>query len=43
LIIDYQIPQSEWIEGFDITLGIDCSKFPKTQKVKKDMSEEEAA
>ena len=41
-IVDYQIAASEWLPDFDITLGIDCSKLPKTQKIKKDMDEEEA-
>ena len=27
---DYQLPASEFIPDFDITLGIDCSKLPKT-------------
>lgn len=39
---DYQIPQSEHLSDFDLTLGIDCSKLPKTQKVKKDMDEAQA-
>ena len=41
-ISDYQIPAAEYLPDFDITLGIDCSKLPKTQKVKKDMDEEQA-
>jgi hypothetical protein len=41
-VTDYQLPASEYISDFDITLGIDCSKLPKTQKVKKDMDEAQA-
>jgi hypothetical protein len=29
-LIDYQIAAGEWLTDFDITLGIDCSKLPKT-------------
>jgi hypothetical protein len=38
-----QIPESEWLPDFDITLGIDTSKLPKTQKIKKGLDEAEAA
>ena len=43
LFKENQIPKEQWLPGFDITLGIDTSKLPKTQKVKKNMSEEEVA
>jgi len=42
LNLEYQIPQSEYLLDYDISLGIDCSKLPKTQKVKKDMDEAQA-
>ncbi len=29
-IVDNIIPQSEFLQGFDITLGIDVDKLPKT-------------
>jgi len=43
LYSEYQIPKAEYIPDYDITLGIDVSKFPKTQKVKKTMDEAESA
>jgi hypothetical protein len=43
LYSEYQIPKSEYIPDYDITLGIDVSKFPKTQKIKKTMDEAESA
>jgi hypothetical protein len=30
-LIDFLLPPSELIEEYDLTLGIDTSKFPKTQ------------
>lgn len=42
IVIEYQLPAAEHLQDFDITLGIDCSKLPKTQKVKKDMDEAQA-
>jgi len=43
LYSEYQIPKSEYVPDYDITLGIDVSKFPKTQKIKKTMDEAESA
>ena len=43
LYSEYQISKSEYIPDYDITLGIDVSKFPKTQKIKKTMDEAESS
>lgn len=40
---EYIIPQSEALPDYDLTLGIDATKLPKTQKVKKTMDEAEQA
>jgi len=38
---DYLLPEAEWDPDFDLTLKIDCSNMPKTQKIsKKNMDEE---
>lgn len=42
LFLDYQIAPAEFLPDFDITLGIDSSKLPKTKKIKKEMDEAEA-
>jgi len=34
-------PRSEWDPDYDVTLSISTADFPKTQKVKKNMPEEE--
>ena len=31
ITLDYQVPASEYLGDFDITLGINTSKLPKTQ------------
>jgi hypothetical protein len=28
---EFKLPVAEWNEEYDLTLGIDTSKFPKTQ------------
>ena len=33
LTTDYMIPKSEHLEDYDITLGIDISKLPKTSSI----------
>ena len=35
LLLEYQLPPSEFLAEYDITLGIDVSKLPKTQKIGK--------
>jgi hypothetical protein len=37
----YKIPREEWLPDYDVTLAIGTGGFPKTQKVKKSMTEEE--
>jgi hypothetical protein len=37
---EYILPTGDHLPDYDITLGIDVSKLPKTQKVKKTMDEE---
>ena len=39
---EYLIPKEEYEDGFDITLKIDTSGFPATQKIKKSDDEETA-
>lgn len=39
---EFKLPESEWDQEFDVSLAIDTSKFPRTQKVKKNMDEETA-
>lgn len=39
---DNQLPKEKQLQQCDITLGIDTSNIPQTQKIKKTMSEEEA-
>lgn len=34
-LLEYQLPPSEFLAEYDITLGIDVSKLPKTQKIGK--------
>lgn len=36
---EYKVPDSEKLEGADITLGINMDVIPKTHKLKKTMSE----
>ena len=43
LFKDNQIPKDKWLPGYDITLSIDTSAMPKTQKIKKTMDEEQQA
>jgi len=38
---DFAIPRAEWVPDFDVTLCISTEGFPKTQKVKKSMTEEQ--
>ena len=40
---DNILPKEQQDSNYDITLGIDTSKLPKTQKVKKSMDEETQA
>ena len=40
---EHQLPQSEYLPDFDITLGIDVSQLPKTQKIGKNLDEAEQA
>jgi hypothetical protein len=40
---DNQTNESEYLAGYDLTLIIDKSKLPTTQKVKKTMDEETQA
>lgn len=35
LLLEYQLPPSEFLAEYDVTLGIDVSKLPKTQKIGK--------
>jgi len=36
------VDPSEYEDGFDVSLKIDTSDFPKTTKIKKSMDEEQA-
>ena len=37
---EFALPRAEWIPDWDVTLQISTEGFPKTQKVKKSMTEE---
>ena len=37
----YMCPREEWVPDWDVTLVISTSDFPKTQKVKRSMTEAE--
>ena len=39
----YSHPREQWDPEADVTLAISTAEFPKTQKVKKSMTEEEQA
>ena len=38
----FSLPREQWLPDWDVTLSISTADFPKTSKVKKSMSEEEA-
>ena len=38
---DFSCPRDQWRPDADVTLAISTADFPKTQKIKKSMSEEE--
>ena len=38
---DYLLPEAEWDTSFDVTLKIDCSNLPKTQKISKKTMDED--
>ena len=38
---NFALPRDQWIPDWDVTLSISTANFPKTAKVKKNMSEEE--
>ena len=37
----FALPREQWMPDYDVTLGISTADFPKTQKVKKSMTEEQ--
>ena len=38
---NFALPRDQWLPDWDVTLSISTANFPKTAKVKKNMSEEE--
>ena len=37
----FSLPRDQWVPDWDVTLSISTADFPKTQKVKRTMSDEE--
>jgi len=38
---EFSLPRDQWLPDWDVTLAVSTADFPKTQKVKKSMTEEE--
>lgn len=38
---EFSLPRDQWLPDWDVTLSISTADFPKTQKVKKAMTEEQ--
>ena len=38
---EFMLPRDQWVPDWDVTLQVSTADFPKTQKVKKSMTEEE--